>query len=80
MINFRLECPKEFESLARLGVPPVEWDVKLSDGTFAGVLEIVDDGFMYTDSFRHLTVFFDGESFSEVVEWIALSMNDVTYH
>lgn len=80
MIDLVLTVPEEFELLDRLGVPPREWDVKMNNGTFIGVIEICDDGFMYTDSFRHLTTFFEGESFNEVVMWIALSMNQVTLH
>lgn len=57
-----------------------EWNVTAIDGTFLGVIEEVDDGYMYTDSFRHLTTFFEGESFYEVGNWVADSFNPLVVH
>lgn len=52
-----------------------EWDVKTMDGTFLGVIEELDDGYTYTDSFGHLTTFFEGEAIIEVSKWVADSLN-----
>ncbi len=68
-------APEEMQNLARLGVPVNEWDVKTINGTFIGVVETCDDGFMYTDSFGHLTTFFDGETLMEVTVWVNESVN-----
>ncbi len=57
-----------------------EWDVKAINGTYLGVVEELDDGFMYTDSFGHTTNFFDGESLTEVRDWVADSINNTTLH
>lgn len=80
MVNLVLTVPEEFKILDRLGVPAREWDIKLTNGTFVGVIELIDDGYMYTDSFGHLTSFVEGETFGEVVIWVALSMNQLTLH
>ena len=52
-----------------------EWDVKTIDGTFLGVIEEYEDGYVYTDSFGHLTTFFEGEGLIEVCKWVADSFN-----
>lgn len=74
-VAIHLVVPEEKQNLARLGTPINEWDVKTIDGTFLGVVETCDDGFMYTDSFGHLTTFFEGESIVEVTVWISNSLN-----
>ena len=74
-VAIHLVAPEEKQNLARIGVPVNEWDVKTIDGTFLGVVESCDEGFMYTDSFKHLTTFFEGESIMEVTVWINDSIN-----
>lgn len=74
-VAIHLVAPEEKQSLARLGVPVNEWDVKTIDGTFLGVVETSDEGFMYTDTFGHMTVFFDGETLMEVTAWVNESVN-----
>ena len=61
--------------------PRNEWDVRtMVGGQFLGVIEDSDDGFMFTDSFGHLTTFFDGEEMLEVMRWVDRSINERTVH
>jgi len=55
-----------------------EWDVKTINGTLLGVIEEIDDGYMYTDTFGYMETFFEGEDLYEVRDWIADSVNKAT--
>ena len=52
-----------------------EWDIKTVDGTLLGVIEEHEDGYVFTDSFGHLTTFFEGESLMEVTKWVGDEIN-----
>lgn len=57
-----------------------EWDVKTINGTFLGVIEEVDEGYVFTDSFGHGTLFLDGESILEVSKWVGEDFNRPLKH
>lgn len=57
------------------GLPIQEWDVKTVTGTFLGVIEEIDKGFIFTDSFGHGNLFLEGESLTEVCRWVGDEIN-----
>lgn len=76
MINIHTTTPFEIQEQAVRGIPIREWDVRTVIGdNFLGVIEDSDEGYMYTDSFGHLTTFNDGEEMSEVIQWVFDSIN-----
>ncbi len=66
-MEIHLTTPVDAQELARLGVPLAEWDVKTIEGNeLLGVIEVCDDGHMFTDTFGHMTEFLNGEELLEV--------------
>lgn len=57
-----------------------EWDVRTITGTYLGVIEEFEAGYMYTDSFGYLQTFFDGEGLAEIQYWVENSFNNTTLH
>jgi len=57
-----------------------EWDVKTINGTLLGVIEEYEDGYVFTDSFGHLTTFFEGESLMDVSRWVGDDINRTLKH
>jgi len=80
MINIYMSPPMGLD-IQKTILPPSEWDVRtIVGGRFLGVIEDSDDGFMFTDSFGHLTTFFDGEEMLEVMRWVDRSINERIVH
>ncbi len=78
-MQIHLTTPFESQELARLGIPLKEWDVKtVENNQLLGVIEVFDDGYMFTDTFGHMTEFLDGEEIPEVFNWVAGSFNNAT--
>ncbi len=66
-MEIHLTTPLEALARARLGIPLAEWDVKTVQGDqLLGVIEVCDDGHMFTDTFGHMTEFMNGEELLEV--------------
>lgn len=78
-MQIHLTMPFEAQEAARLGIPPAEWDVKtVETNQLLGVIEVFEDGYMFTDTFGKLTEFLDGEEIMEVFNWVADSFNNAT--
>lgn len=78
-MQIHLTTPFEAQAQARLGMPPVEWDVKtVETNQLLGVIEVCVDGYMFTDTFGKLTEFLNGEEIVEVFTWVADSFNNAT--
>lgn len=65
---------------AQTGLPVQEWDVKTITGTFLGVIEEFDEGYVFTDSFGHGTTFLEGESILDVSKWVGEDFNRPLKH
>lgn len=79
MNQIHFTVPFEAQKAARLGMPVTEWDARTVIGdTLMGVVESSDVGYMFTDTFGHLTTFEDGEEIHEVFAWVAESLNPTT--
>lgn len=78
-MQIHLTMPLEAQAQARLGIPPAEWDVKtVKTDQLLGVIEVCDDGYMFTDTFGHLTEFMNGEELLEVYSWVVDSFKNAT--
>lgn len=66
-MQIHLTTPLDAQAQARLGIPPAEWDVKtVETDQLLGVIEVFVDGYMFTDTFGHMTEFMNGEELLEV--------------
>jgi len=67
MVEVHLVVSQEQQRLAMLGMAPTEFDILIAEtDEFVGVIEPTDIGYMFTDTFGHLTMFDDYESVNDV--------------
>lgn len=78
-MQIHLTTPMEAQAQARLGIPPAEWDVKtVETNQLLGVIEVCDDGYMFTDTFGHLTEYMNGEELLEVYNQVVELFTNTT--
>ncbi len=78
-MEIHLTTPIEAQASARLGAPLSEWDVKTVQGDeLLGVIEVCEEGYMYTDSFGRMELFLNGEELTEVYNWVVDSFSNAT--
>lgn len=78
-MEIHLTTPMEAQAQARLGIPPAEWDVKtVETNQLLGVIEVCDDGYMFTDTFGHLTEYMNGEELLEVYNQVVELFTNTT--
>ena len=81
MFEIHMVVPMKQQALARLGVPPTEWDV-MAVGTdeFLGVIEWFEDGYMFTDSFGKQTAYTDDQSMPEIFQEVTRLFSPEVVH
>ncbi len=81
MVDIHIVVPKEQQALARNGITPSEFDVlAVGNDEFLGVIEPTDSGYMFTDSFGHLTVFEAVADVTEVFKAVDDMFNPTSVH